>query len=109
MILEVNGRSLQNLSLLDAHQIFRGLQPGNVTLSVKRKQKNKVCMTEIKTFLEESFYIHFVESCQENIIFRQLQEGEVGLSNPATLLCLSYVRTCIFIDICCDHFLCSVI
>ena len=106
MILEVNGRSLQNLSLLDAHQIFRGLQPGNVTLSVKRKQKNKVCMTEIKTFLEESFYI---ESCQENIIFRQLQEGEVELSNPATLLCLSYVRTCIFIDICCDHFLCSVI
>ena len=106
MILEVNGRSLQNLTLLDAHQIFRGLQPGNVTLSVKRKQKYKVCMTEIKTFLEESFYI---ESCQENIIFRQLQEGEVGLSNPATFLCLSYVRTCIFIDICCDHLLCSVI
>ncbi|XP_052102730.1 multiple PDZ domain protein-like isoform X3 [Mytilus californianus] len=41
MILEVNGRSLQNLSLLDAHQIFRGLQPGNVTLVIKRKQKHK--------------------------------------------------------------------
>ena len=55
MILDVNGRSLQNLSLLDAHQIFRGLQPGNVSLSVKRKQKYKVCITVIKGFLEECF------------------------------------------------------
>ncbi|XP_071170776.1 patj homolog isoform X5 [Mytilus edulis] len=47
MILEVNGRSLQNLSLLDAHQIFRGLQPGNVTLVIKRKQKHKTVVINI--------------------------------------------------------------
>jgi hypothetical protein len=49
MILEVNGRSLQNLSLLDAHQIFRGLQPGNKTNNNLMPQ-----ITEHKIYVDEN-------------------------------------------------------
>ncbi|XP_060062786.1 tyrosine-protein phosphatase non-receptor type 13-like [Ylistrum balloti] len=41
MIMEAEGRSLQDITLLDAYQVFRTLQPGPVTLVVKRGNKFK--------------------------------------------------------------------
>ncbi|CAG2235795.1 unnamed protein product [Mytilus edulis] len=51
--IEVNGRSLQNLSLLDAHQIFRGLQPGNTVVINIPQAKPVVRYKPIKNNDEE--------------------------------------------------------
>lgn len=36
MIMEVNGRQMTNMTLLDAYQLFRNLEPGNVDIVIKR-------------------------------------------------------------------------
>ncbi|XP_033749281.1 uncharacterized protein LOC117333969 [Pecten maximus] len=41
MIMEAEGRSLQDITLLDAYQVFRTLQAGPVTLVIKRGNKFK--------------------------------------------------------------------
>ena len=36
MIVEVNGRSMRDMTLLDAYQVFRNLNPGPVDILIKR-------------------------------------------------------------------------
>ena len=36
MIVEVNGRPMQDMTLLDAYQVFRNLNPGPVDIVIKR-------------------------------------------------------------------------
>ena len=36
MIVEVNGRPMQDMTLLDAYQVFRNLSPGPVDIVIKR-------------------------------------------------------------------------
>ena len=56
MIMEVNGRSLQDMMLLDAYQMFRTLQQGSVTMVVKRGIKFKVSGTEIACYFKVDIF-----------------------------------------------------
>ncbi|KAJ8304672.1 hypothetical protein KUTeg_018255 [Tegillarca granosa] len=47
LILEVNNRPLQNLTLLDAYQIFRTLPPGQVNMLIKRGNKLKTITIDL--------------------------------------------------------------
>ena len=47
MIVEVNGRPMQDMTLLDAYQVFRNLSPGPVDIVIRRGDNLQVRVGEI--------------------------------------------------------------
>ena len=68
--MEVNSKTLQGLSLLDAYQSFRNLHPGPVTIVVKRGSHFMVCFMTEDIVLQYSSYSFWKELIQSLILFQ---------------------------------------